>query len=282
MRCPFGDHISVPISLACKKKTAVADSSTEAEVISLDTGFRKKDQLRERCGILWLASYHILRFEQEETPRVIPNQNIKKNILESIYYVPPNAQVSTNRTHLFIFEDNEAVIKMISKGRCPHMRHVLADASCELGLVGSFEKTKLDANASVTCVHTNQQIADITKSSFARNEWNELMIRFGIVPESFHHSPCSVVAALVPLAYEVAKRGHPFTDEASKYTGASSKSIQQAKEFSRWLQCDMMRALRRSCSRKHAIRRQRRDESKPGTGRPIACPGLHGTGRRVA
>ena len=148
----------------------------------------------------------------------------KKNILQSIDYVQPNAQVSTDRTHLFIFEDNEAVIKMISKGRCPHMRHVLADASCELGLVGSFEKTKLDANASVTCVHTNQQIADITKSSFARNEWNELMIRFGIVPESFHHSPCSVVAALVPLAYEVAKRGHPFTDEASKYTGASSKS----------------------------------------------------------
>ena len=37
----FGDHaFSVPISWAPKKHTAVSQCSTEAEVISLDTGLR--------------------------------------------------------------------------------------------------------------------------------------------------------------------------------------------------------------------------------------------------
>ena len=42
------------------------------------------------------------------------------------------------------------------------------------------------------------------------------MILFGIVPECLHRSPFSVVAALVPLAHQM--------DEASKFSGASSKS----------------------------------------------------------
>ena len=47
--------------------------------------------------------------------------------------------------------------------------------------------------------------------------------RGGRVPESFHRSPCSVVAALVPLAQQMAERIHSFTDDASKHTGASPK-----------------------------------------------------------
>ena len=42
--------------------------------------------------------------------------------------------------------------------------------------------------------------------------------------ESFHHSPFSVEATLVPPAQHMAKRSRPFTDEASKHTSASSKS----------------------------------------------------------
>ena len=38
--CLFGSHTFVPISWMCKKQTSVSHSSTEAEVISLDTGFR--------------------------------------------------------------------------------------------------------------------------------------------------------------------------------------------------------------------------------------------------
>ena len=45
----------------------------------------------------------------------------------------------------------------------------------------------------------------------------------------FHRSPFSVGAALVPLAQQMAKRSHPFTDEASKYSGASSMSKPEGK-----------------------------------------------------
>ena len=38
--CVFGSHTFVPISWMCKKKTSVSHSSTESEIISLDTGLR--------------------------------------------------------------------------------------------------------------------------------------------------------------------------------------------------------------------------------------------------
>ena len=38
--CVFGSHTFVPISWMCKKQTAVTYSSTESEIISLDTGLR--------------------------------------------------------------------------------------------------------------------------------------------------------------------------------------------------------------------------------------------------
>ena len=38
--CVFGSHTFVPISWMCKKQTAVSHSSTESEIISLDTGLR--------------------------------------------------------------------------------------------------------------------------------------------------------------------------------------------------------------------------------------------------
>ena len=38
--CIFGSHTFVPISWMCKKQTAVSHSSTESEIISVDTGLR--------------------------------------------------------------------------------------------------------------------------------------------------------------------------------------------------------------------------------------------------
>ena len=39
--CFFGSHTFVPVSWMCKKRTSVSQSSTEAEIISLDAGSRK-------------------------------------------------------------------------------------------------------------------------------------------------------------------------------------------------------------------------------------------------
>ena len=38
--CIFGSHTFFPLSWMCKKQTAVSHSSTESEIISLDTGLR--------------------------------------------------------------------------------------------------------------------------------------------------------------------------------------------------------------------------------------------------
>ena len=38
--CIFGSHTFVPFSWMCKKQTSVSNSSTEAEIISLDAGLR--------------------------------------------------------------------------------------------------------------------------------------------------------------------------------------------------------------------------------------------------
>ena len=45
-------------------------------------------------------------------------------MLNSIDCVPSNVQSSHQEALLYVFVDNEAVIKMIIKGRSPTMRHV--------------------------------------------------------------------------------------------------------------------------------------------------------------
>ena len=44
--------------------------------------------------------------------------------MKDIDSVPSNVQSERQEAVLYVFEDNEAVIKMIIKGRSPTMRHV--------------------------------------------------------------------------------------------------------------------------------------------------------------
>ena len=46
------------------------------------------------------------------------------NVLNNVDLVPSNVQFSHQEALLYVFEDNESVIKMIIKGRSPTMRHV--------------------------------------------------------------------------------------------------------------------------------------------------------------
>ena len=46
------------------------------------------------------------------------------NVLNNVDCVPSNVQFSHQEALFYVFEDNEAVIKMIIKGRSPTMRHV--------------------------------------------------------------------------------------------------------------------------------------------------------------
>ena len=124
---------------------------------------------------------------------------------------------------------------------------------------------------------TNRSQSFSTKGSFTRGKRNELMILFGIVPESFPRCPFSVVAALGPSAQDVANRSRHSIDDVSKFEGASLKSMPDGKMA---LALAAVRHQKSSpfhlSSRTDAIRCPRRAEPRPGIGRPIAksrCPG---------
>ena len=50
--------------------------------------------------------------------------HIKIDAMKEIDAVPSNFQSARQEALLYVFEDNEAEIKMIIKGRSPTMRHV--------------------------------------------------------------------------------------------------------------------------------------------------------------
>ena len=90
----------------------------------------------------------------------------KIDVMKDIDSVPSNVQSAGQEALLYVFEDNEAVIKMIIKGGSPTMGHV--------------SKT--------------HQLADIlTKGNFTRDEWNHLLSLFNICHFSF--KVCSAAMA---------------------------------------------------------------------------------------
>ena len=124
----------------CKKQTSVSHSSTKSEIISLDAGLRLD-------GIpalgLWDLIVSVFRNTTQNHDRTVrpvvntseicsPPHTIHKrkqsrrviNDLDNVDFIPSNVQSSHQEALLYVFEDNEAVIKMIIKGRSPTLRHV--------------------------------------------------------------------------------------------------------------------------------------------------------------
>ena len=132
--CVFGSHTFVPISWMCKKQTSVSHSSTESEIIFLDAGLRL-DGLP--ALELWDLIVSVLGTQfRPTTERGNPLRTVTKitgmisdlkgmiNVLNNVDCVPSNVQFSHQEALLHVFEDNEAVIKMIIKAMSPTMRHV--------------------------------------------------------------------------------------------------------------------------------------------------------------
>ena len=88
---------------------------------------------------------------------------------------------------LYIFEDNEAVIKMIIKGRSPIMRHV--SRTHRVALDWLFDRINLHPKIQIKYIDTKNQLADIlTKGNLTRDEWNHLLCLFNISCVSFINS----------------------------------------------------------------------------------------------
>ena len=100
-------------------------------------------------------------------------------VLCNVDYVSSNVKSSQSGAMMYIFEDNEAVIKIIIKGRSPTMRHV--SLTTEIALDWLFARVNLDQKIQIKYVDTRNQLADIlTKGNFERDEWNHLLLLFNI------------------------------------------------------------------------------------------------------
>ena len=195
--CIFGSQTFVPISWMCMKQTAVSHSSTESEIISLDTGLRLdgipaldlRDLIVSVFGSVSQVSDRSGQLDNDVNKHHKSQKRI--NVMENIDSVPSNVQSSRQEALLYVFEDNEAVIKMIIKGRSPTMRHV--SRTHRVALHWLFDRINLDSKIQIKYIDTKNQLADIlTKRSFTRDEWNHLLCLFNIS----HFSPTVCSAAM--------------------------------------------------------------------------------------
>ena len=117
--------------------------------------------------------------------------------MENIDSVPSNVQCSRQEALLNVFEDNEAVIKMIIKGRSLTMRHV--SRTHKVALDWLFDRISLDSKIQIKFIDTKNQLADIlTKGNFTRDEWNHLLSLFNIS----HFSSTACTAAMAKRAQQ--------------------------------------------------------------------------------
>ena len=97
--------------------------------------------------------------------------------MKDVVSVPSNVQSSSQEALLYVFEDNEAVIIMIMKGRSPTMRHV--SRTHRVALDWLFDRINLDTKIQIKYIDTKNQLADIlTKWNFTCDEWNHLLTLF--------------------------------------------------------------------------------------------------------
>ena len=190
----------------CRKQTSVSHSSTESEIISLDAGLRLD-------GIpaldLWDLIVLVLgnttqnhdrtvrpvvnKREVRSTPHTIQKRKQSRGVindLDNVDFIPSNVNSSHQEALLYVFEDNEAVIKMIKKGRSPTMRHV--SRTNRVALDWLFDRINLDPKIQIKYIDTKNQLADmLTKGNFTRDEWNHLLCLFNI--SHFSSAKCSEV-----------------------------------------------------------------------------------------
>ena len=203
----------------CKKQTSVSHSSTEAEVISLDAGLRMDgisaldlwDWVIEACHS---SPNQTNKTKDVRKPRrnlsATPQSHKRKHNpttntnLDLIYidHVQSEGIHSGSNALLCVFEDNEAVIKMIFKDRSPTMRHV--SRTHRVALDWLFDKNNLDPIIQIRYIDTNHQLADIlTKGNFTRDEWDNLLHLLNI--SHFSSTCCAENSTLTSCPQRMAK-----------------------------------------------------------------------------
>ena len=172
--CFFGSHTSMPKSWMCKKQTSVSHSSTEVEIISLDAVLLMDGIPALTLWDLVIEMFHSVpnKIEQPKeellrnrsadvkpnmhNPIPIKNTNV---IPTNIDRIPSNTMHSGSSAMLYVFEDNEAVIKMIVNGRSPTMTHV--SRTRRVAPDRLFDRINLDPKIQMEYIDTKHQLADM-------------------------------------------------------------------------------------------------------------------------
>ena len=181
----FGPKTFVPITWICKKQGAVSHSSSEAEIISLEAVLRTEGlpalQLWEEVIEVFASPTDkkskrgTAARSSEAKDEVVAGDSRAggEKFLTNIDYVPTNAPDPSGKAKIVFLEDNDAVIKMVIKGRSPNMRHVTRTHRVDLDWL--YERIREDPGINIRYVSTTKQIADIlTKGSFTTKQWDEL------------------------------------------------------------------------------------------------------------
>ena len=143
-----------------------------------------------------------------ETRRQLSNQNMHDpiplkhtNIISTnIDHIPSKTTNSGSSAMTYVFEDTEAVIKMINKGRSPTMIHV--SRTHRVALDWLFDRINLDPKIQIRYIDTKHQLADmLTQGNCTRDEWNNVLHLFNIshfsstfCTKSFSLISCSTMA----------------------------------------------------------------------------------------
>ena len=110
--------------------------------------------------------------DRTSKPKQQGNRDVHQ--LSHVDFVTTNVNSSQGESQLHIFEDDEAVIKMIIKGRGPTMRHV--SRTHRVVLDWFCDRINLDPKIQIKYVDTKNQLADmLTKASLTRDESNHLL-----------------------------------------------------------------------------------------------------------
>ena len=155
----------------CKKQTAVSRSPTESEIISLDTGLRLDGLLALELWDLIVSVLGNISRVSDRTGKPVKDErkhyksHNQIDAMKDIDSVPSNVQSARQEALLYVFEDNDAVIKMIMKGRSPTMRHV--SRTHRVALDWLFDRINLDPKIQIKYIDTKNQLADmLTKGEF--------------------------------------------------------------------------------------------------------------------
>ena len=217
--CVFweAEHLFQSVGCASNKHQFLIAPSTESEIVSLDAGLRvdgllaldlwdivieelrtTKDNIQPghtRSGkfqktqpnhsslgkLKYVQHNSTICDSRNKTKRVNRKQGIDQ--LNEVDRVPTKTRSSQGESQLYIFEGNEAAIKMIIFGGSPTLGHV--SRTHRVALDWLFDRVNLDPKIQIKYVDTKNQLAGIlTKVSFSTNEWNQLLCLFNIMCSS--------------------------------------------------------------------------------------------------